>query len=431
MNFHYGYCSNDNATLRTHFEFKVLVDKSFKELQRFLEDNALSNFKKENQEKFNNFENIPCNLYFSIIGHSLGGLISRDVVKHLYSTFEKENVQYENYMEYIKKKFPFITSIKPCTFLTLSTPHLGSLACNESGSIFKFVEKTAVRMYCNMLSGRIGKVFTYRDAKGDEKPTLIRLSQKEYMDVYKKFPNRTLVGCIRHDIPVKFCSAMGNLEHPIQEYDEEQLLIDESKGKADTRICSYAGYEGQELEYYRKEIFNESVSKNMYYRDTRHLPSPDIEEQIKTGLKKINYDEKNKAPLKYEEMENVFIPDTINQVEVAVSALKLFNEISFRRIIIDFSLPILARVGTHAMYMGNVIMPCDTAMHNMISKTVSLFSNIILADYLLTSDQYTSYSLNEIVDEEHSGLKESKKEENKCENIIIIIFPLYNILYSG
>jgi len=299
VNFHYGYCSNDNNTIGTHFEFKRIVDKSFKELHRFLEENALPNFKKENEEKYNNFENTPCNLYFSVIGHSLGGLILRDLVKHIYSPFEKENVQYENYFEYLKKKFPFITSIKPCTFLTLSSPHLGSLACNESGGLYKTAEKTAVRLYCNLLSGKIGKVFTYKDAKDNEKPTLIRLSQKQYMEVYEKFPNRTLIGCIRHDIPVKFCSAMGDLNHPINEYDKENILIDERNGKSDTRICSYAGYEGQELEYYKKEIFNENVSKDMYYSDTKNVPSPNIEEQIKTGLKKINYKEDENTPLKY------------------------------------------------------------------------------------------------------------------------------------
>ncbi|ORX46913.1 hypothetical protein BCR36DRAFT_405519 [Piromyces finnis] len=412
INFHYGYCSNDNAKIKTHAEFKVIVDKSFKELNRFLEENALHNFKKENEIKYNNFENITCNLYFSIVGHSLGGLISRDLVKKIYSPFEKDTTQYTNYFEYLKTKFTFLTTVKPCSFLTLSTPHLGSLACNESGGIFKTAEKTAVRMYCNYLSGKIGKVFTYKDGKkGNEKPTLIRLSQKEYMNAYENFPNRTLIGCIRHDIPVKFCSAMGNIEHPIDAYKNENLLIDEKKGKADTRICSYSGYEGQELEYYQKEIFNEKISKNMYYPDTKHLPSPDIEEQIKNGLKKINYKEDENSILKYEDMENVFIPDTINQVEVAVSTLKLFNEIAFRRIIIDFSLSKLARVGTHTIYIGNDIIPYDTPTLAMISKSVGLFSNIILADYLLTSNQYTFYSLNDIVNNEEEGKKE--KLENK------------------
>jgi len=286
-NYFYGYRSNDNALFKTHGQFQVLVDKSFNELQNFLENIALTNFQKDNEEKYNHFENVECNLYFSIIGHSLGGLISRGVVKYIYSSFKKEDFEYVNYFEYLKNKFSFITTIKPCSFFTLSTPHLGSLACNENGSIIKRTEKNMVRFYCNYFSGSIGKVFTYRDGNKDIKPTLIRLSQKEYMDIYAKFPNRTLIGCVRFDIPVKFCSAIASLDHPVFEYEKENILID--KSKSDTRICSYSGYEGKELEYYQKEIFNEKVSENMYYKDTKNIPPPNIDEQIKTGLEKINY----------------------------------------------------------------------------------------------------------------------------------------------
>eukprot|EP00833_Pecoramyces_ruminatium_P018508 jgi/Orpsp1_1/1192540/evm.model.d7180000094079.1 len=410
-NFHFGYCSKDNSNMKSHSELKVLVDKSFKELDNFLINTALINFEKDNQEKYNNFENIQCNLYFSIIGHSLGGLISRGVVKKIYSEFEKENVKYENYFEYLKNKFRFISSIKPCSFLTLSTPHLGSLISNESGGLFKSGVKSAIRTYCGYFSGSIGKTFIYKDGNKNEKPGIIQLCQKEYMDTYAKFPNRTLIGCVRNDIPVKICSAMGSISHPLPKYEEEKLLVDESK--SDTRICSYSGYnKGEELEYYQKEIFNERVSKNMYYNDTKLLSSPNIDEEIKIGLEKINWEKNNQSKSnenitvpKYEEMDDVFIPDTYNQIEVAVSALKLFNQISFRRIIIDFSLPGLAKLSTHPVYIGYVFIPRNDIINSMVSKSVSLFSNIILADYIRTSEQGSTFSLNSLI-------KDEKNDEN-------------------
>jgi len=398
INVHYGYCSNDNAFWKTHFHFDNLVEKSFNELTRFMEEQALASFQKDYEEKYQKLGgDIQCNLYFSLIGHSLGGIISRDVAYRIFSSYEKDNVTYDSYFDYLKQKFTFLTAIKPCSFMTLSSPHMGSLARNESGGIIKTGEKTAVRMYCNWLSGSIGKLFTYKDAKPGKKPSLIRLSQNEYMECFGRFPNRTIVGCVRFDIPVKFCSAMGDIHHPVNEYADDHILVED-----DTRICSFAGYEGEDLEYYKKEIFNETVSKKMYYPDTKHLPSPDIDEEIKVGLEKIKKTVEDGQ--KYEEMEDVCIPDTINQVEVPVSVLKLFNQISFRRIIIDFSLPMLYKMGTHYMYIGLVIGPSSSTVEAMIDKTVSLFSNIILADFIRTSGQTAEYSISEFYE---------KKEEEK------------------
>ncbi|KAG4095630.1 hypothetical protein H8356DRAFT_996592 [Neocallimastix lanati (nom. inval.)] len=419
-NYHYGYCSNDNANLKSHAELKVMVDKSFNELNNFLENIVLSNFKNDYQKEYNNFENIPCNLYFSIIGHSLGGLISRGLAKKIYSEFEKDDSKFENYFEYLKKKFTFISTINPCSFLTLSTPHLGSLVNNENGGLIKFSMKTFSRTYCNFLSGSIGKTFIYKDNK-NKKPGLIELCQKEYMDAYAKFPNRTLIGCVRNDIPVKICSAMGSIHHPLPEYEEEKLLVDNSK--SDTRICSYSGYnEGEELEYYQKEIFNENSSKNMFYNNTKLLPPPNIDKEIEEGLEKIksNKDNKSKSnenvtPPKYEEMDDVFIPDTYNQVEVAISALKLFNQISFRRIIIDFSLPGFAKMATHPVYIGYVIVPSNSTINAMVSKSVSLISNLILADYLRTSQQSSTFTLNSLINNENDE-NENKENENDKEN---------------
>lgn len=288
-NFHYGYCSNDNSLLKTHSEYKLLIKRSFKELNKFLEKKVLIHFKNENEEKFNKFENTQCNLYFSIIGHSLGGLISRGVIKQIYSSYKNENVIYENYFDYLKSKFPFVTAIKPCSFMTLASPHLGSRANNESGGLYKNFEKTAYRVYCSqfLLSGNIGKIFIYQDnQENDEKPVLIQLSQKEYMDACGKFPNRTLISCVRHDLPVRFCSTIGNLDHPINQFAEEHILLED--GINDTKICSYSGYEESNLDYYQKEVFNEKVSKNMFYKNTKLLPPPNIDEQIKTALNKIN-----------------------------------------------------------------------------------------------------------------------------------------------
>ncbi|OUM61581.1 hypothetical protein PIROE2DRAFT_12361 [Piromyces sp. E2] len=302
VNLNYGYCSGNNAHRKSHAEFSVLSEISFKELAQFLEEKVLDSFKKDHEEKIN-FETVQhYHLYFSIVGHSLGGLISKGVIKSIFSKFEKDNTTYDNYFEYLKQKYSFLSDIKPCSFITLSSPHLGSLTGKESGAISKRIIRFGSNFVCKFLAGSIGKVFLYRDAKGDEKPVLIKLCEKDYMDTYMKFPNRTLIGCIRHDIPVKFSTAMGSIDMPLPEYEKNHLLIENNT--PDTNILSYSGYDDVLLEYYQKEIFNEKVSKDMYSSSTLNIPPPNIDQQIKDGLERLKKkDNKDITNKKYEKID--------------------------------------------------------------------------------------------------------------------------------
>jgi len=285
FNLNYGHCSEKNSHKKSREEFQVLVETSFKELNMFLEETVLDKFKTDNEKEIN-FENVQqYNLYFSIVGHSLGGLISRGVIKAIFSKFEKDNIQYENYFEYLKQKYTFLNNIKPCSFIALSSPHLGTVTGNELGDISARIMKFCSSFFCKHLSGKIGKTFIYKDGKDNEKPVLIKLCEKEYTNTYAKFPNRTLVACIRHDIPVKFSSAMASLDMPLYEYKKNHLLIDNDT--SDTKILSYSGYEGETLNYYQKEILNEKVSKDMFYVNTLNLQPPNIDQQIKDGLEKL------------------------------------------------------------------------------------------------------------------------------------------------
>ncbi len=96
-------------------------------------------------------------------------------------------------------------------------------------------------------------------------------------------------------------------------------------------------------------------------------------------------------------MDKIFIPDTVNQIKTSVSALKLFNQLSYRRIGIDFCLPKLWKVSTHPVYMGNMLVKRTPTVKDIVSRTVNFISNMILADYLLTSNQHTIYSLNDLI----------------------------------
>ncbi|OUM61585.1 hypothetical protein PIROE2DRAFT_12365 [Piromyces sp. E2] len=273
QNLIYGHCSTSHTGTKSRQHLCVTSKNDFIEFSEYFENTILKEIK-ENEEKYNNFEGVECHIYISISGHSLGGLISRGLIKNIFSPYTREDVQYENYFEYLKKKYSFITDIKPCSFLTLSSPHLGSRVAEPA----KANNELAVR----------DELIKNNEYFKDKRPILCQFCDKEYMDALAKFPNRTLTGFLRYDLQVKYCTAFACLESPLNDLmkEKDSNVFDERK-VVDTKIVAISGYqEGSEIDYYKKELFNERVLKDFYYNDTRYLDSPNIEEQIKQNLKR-------------------------------------------------------------------------------------------------------------------------------------------------
>lgn len=294
QNLIYCYCSTSHTGAKSKDHLSVSSKNDFIEFEDFFENTIIKNLI-DNKEKYNNFEGVECNIYISISGHSLGGLISRGLIKNIFSIFTHNNIQYDNYFEYLKKTNSFITNIKPCSFLTLSSPHLGSLvsAASTANNLQKKIEKIGTHVFCDYLISNIGKELVFKDEKiknnkyyKDNKPILYQYCDKEYMEALEKFPNRTLTGFLRYDLQVKYCTAFACIESPLEKLKQEKnSIIPDENNTVDTRIIAISGYnDGPEFEYYKKNLFNEKILENFYYSDTRILEPPNIDEQIKQNL---------------------------------------------------------------------------------------------------------------------------------------------------
>ncbi|OUM61591.1 hypothetical protein PIROE2DRAFT_62418 [Piromyces sp. E2] len=326
------YCANSNSGMESTFPLEVMFENNFKEYTKYFENNLIRSLNRE-KDKYSDFKDVECNIYISIIGHSLGGNVARGTITKLFKPYLKNIITYENFFEYIKKRYTFITNIIPCSYLSLSSPHLGSLISepNETTKLIKRIEKKIVKTFCNVVIGDIGKELTFQDEKvkaktnktseenviiDNSKYALINCCSKESMEALARFPNRTLTAFLRYDLQVKYCSAMGCIETPLPSIikNEKDILINR---KNDARIVMYSGYnEGSELEYYQRELFNEKVSKNFYYKNTKIAPSPDIDDQIRRTLtikrEKMNRnhnDRSGNAPSNNESPEGTETPE--------------------------------------------------------------------------------------------------------------------------
>jgi len=292
------YCSSANSGMQSTYPLEKMFENDFNEFTNYFENNLIKSINRK-KNKFNRFIGIECNIYVSITGHSLGGNVARGTITKIFQPYTKNDKTYDNFFEYIKEENNFVSKIIPCSYLSLSSPHLGANISepNENTKFIKRIEKRMVKAFCNVIIGDVGKELTFQDEKVKHKVnksednmktekskySLINCCNIESMEALANFPNRTLTAFLRYDLQVKYCSAMGCIETPLPKIleNEKEILIK----KNDSRIVMISGYnEGSELEFYQKELFNEKVSNKFYYSNTKIVASPDIDDQIKRAL---------------------------------------------------------------------------------------------------------------------------------------------------
>lgn len=437
------YCNEANSGRGCNCALEIMYDNAYEEFKKYFEETLIKNLKKD-EEKYNKFEGVECNIYLTFSGHSIGGNVSRGLITKLYSKFSKNDETYDNFFQYIQKEYPFISNVIPCSYISVSSPHMGSLVTSSSEENIKFVkrsEKSVVKLFTNTVVGDVGKELIFQDEKVKKpksvnststendnnnpeeekisKHTLINNCSKKAMDALALFPNRTLTAHLRNDVQVKYCSAMGCLESPYPNIrdNEKDLLVNDNIN--DVRMVSYSGFgEDQELEYYQKEVFNEKVLPNFFYPNTKYIPNIDIDEQIKQALinkkshtsnttskenndttKNNNTTENNDTTENYEEMEDVYVTDNDIQQDFPVALIKKFNQIPFRRVSFDMTLPFIRRLLIHVLDIGypkNYFIKPSSDMKKISQKCLNFYSRLIIADFLKTSGQTDMYTLSTI-----------------------------------
>lgn len=145
---------------------------------------------------------------FSIIGYSLGGLLSRYAVGILYSTGFFDDGK-----------------VKPVNFATIATPNIGLLRYNTLLS-------TVTNTFGPTFLSRTGKHFYAKDADewgaGEGKPLLEVMSEKGsvFYDALTKFQHVTFAANAINDITVPFITAAAEPYDPFVAYTQSGVEID-------------------------------------------------------------------------------------------------------------------------------------------------------------------------------------------------------------
>mmetsp|Transcript_34420 Transcript_34420/g.97059 ORF Transcript_34420/g.97059 Transcript_34420/m.97059 type:complete len:398 (-) Transcript_34420:1170-2363(-) len=128
-------------------------------------------------------------VYFSFIGHSLGGLYGRYCVGEM------------------RRRGLFDSALTPISFLTIATPHFGSMRCLEI-SVCDGVNQVISEICRCIWNGRTMRQLFIEDDQYD--PLLLRMTDPSstFMLALDDFCHVTAIGAVRYDALVPFCSAL-------------------------------------------------------------------------------------------------------------------------------------------------------------------------------------------------------------------------------
>jgi hypothetical protein len=152
-------------------------------------------------------------IYFSIIGHSFGGIIARDCITYL---FEDEQIS---------------NMLIPISLITISTPHLGIRRVNNGAisTIFNFGRNTLL----DFMMGLTGRELNLTDDENE--PMLLRMSVpgSKHVTALEKFLNKTAVGVTHFDFIVP---------HAASTITSHTMVESPQHGQNTFKIAQYSGF---------------------------------------------------------------------------------------------------------------------------------------------------------------------------------------------
>jgi len=183
-----GYCAKSNAKspMLTHEGIEKNGMRVYNEIMELIQDPETQDIK-----------------YFSIIGHSLGGLIARYAIGKLY----EEN---------------FFQKYTPVNYISVATPHVGSRRSPRT------VYNRLFGLVLSKVFSETGRELTLHDATDERPPLLVEMTLPDstFFKGLSLFPNLVAYANVKNDMSVPFCTASIVARNPYIE-SKEKLVFSE------------------------------------------------------------------------------------------------------------------------------------------------------------------------------------------------------------
>jgi hypothetical protein len=304
-----------NEWFRTHDGIEVCSDRLTLEIKNFC-NKYLSNKEK---------------VVFSMLGHSLGGLIIRHAIVDIFKDDILSDI------------------LIPVSLMTISTPHLG--ARKPFGTFTESFVKKSADIYMHYFLGPTGRELCLSDGTVDKAPLLLRMSDpsSEYIAMLNKFRSRTVVGASYYDHIVPHCSALIT-SHMTSE--------PPAFGEEGFKVSSISGF-GPDDNHDHIILFKDQ--KQIEFNDPIH-------DSIT------------------EKTDEMFLSDNKNQTEFMYKILYNLQQVHWRRISLEFSLVNWRQaIGVHDMTINKrqrmIKQFLSTQAKQAPAECVILLSRVLLIDH--------------------------------------------------
>jgi hypothetical protein len=199
-------------------------------------------------------------------------------------------------VELFKEDLPYLI---PTSFITVSTPHLG-VKRSGRGSIFGYIYKfgfdVVASHFLSKTTKELGlKILNSLLVREDVDNILQELCSDEYLEALNKFKHKTLVGLTHGDMLVPFTSSLIRYDNP--------FLVSTEK-EASFQLLGHSGF----TQEYKEMLTDKEEDLSLF---------PTTEKK---------------------EMD-----DSIHELLINVEMLKKLNEIKWRRIAVEFTIPYACR----------------------------------------------------------------------------------------
>ncbi|KAI9104946.1 putative serine esterase-domain-containing protein [Phlyctochytrium arcticum] len=204
--------SSTSQILNTSDGIQRMAERAAVEVVKWIQDEVFNALGHDNEK--------PWDVYFSVVGHSLGGLIARYLI---YLLFHPSAPTATSLIP-LREKHATLMTLHPLTYMSVGTPHVGSRRSAKPGSWTAPVFQGVVDLYLKNLGGQTGRELFLNDSstptsssaslessssrKDEDTPLLMRMADPSspFIETLRTF-KPILIASVRDDLPVGYCSA--------------------------------------------------------------------------------------------------------------------------------------------------------------------------------------------------------------------------------
>ena len=399
-----------NSAFKTHHGLQAMSERLAKEVSAFLQRHVkpyiFTLYHQQQQQQQEEGERLHVRLILSMVGHSLGGLIVRAVLPLLFDTNDQRLRSATIHSALPSDRIHL--DILPCSYMSVSSPHLGSRRpVNTDSPWYQRAKNNAVSIYLKFIIGSTGRelglmdhmVMRQQQEEVQAEQDLIRSGllmqmsdgQSSYVQGLLRFPYRTLIGH-RQDITVPLCSSTIRSYCPPPAGSTEEAVTPLFGG---SRISSDQAYRFQVVGH---SGFDASVQKTMdelntanmeSLTGTRHHEGEPFGQQSGLGspggkANEIAMDEEQRqqqvVPL-LNLSQDEFHSDNTDEVEFSRKMMCDLQRIGWRRLSLDYGVrnPLM-QVIIHAIVIGKRMGLLPQTMRLLSEQSADFLVRVLLKD---------------------------------------------------